>query len=536
MQVEAIIRSMNCKVTGYADIIQKANGASVKNIYLEVRPAGRVTFSMPKYMKDSWNCRFISWEDAQKLLEEAFYQLKDRQWGIFDSGSYMLILSGVHRCTSARADLYVPEKDVWIRGFELSDTGSASLTGFRAPDGFNIFFNPYADQPAIRTAMNVSYRAYKKQHAAELYPAKKTEPGEKSSILPEAAAELVSLTQKEAVKKSERDRMGRIQHADCSPYQYMAHSVLRLDRGIEKESGSDALIHALSQGQKGGLGVTELSVLSWVARLRYCTVPMLLDLTAASYISRESRSNFDKGKLSSAILPRMVRYDLVDRSRITVMEEDGSLMEKPSDPRVYTLGRNGAMLLREMGEKGIEFAPFDCYQSGEVVKRYLAANQWLIYWLTHYSSQIGDNYQTARMVYRRGGDFAAAHIYASVELEGKCLVTEPVRRSDRSDRDHDCPDVEEKLTRLLSLFDHMEELYDKEGRKAFASRPILVFLMEDEEEDRHIHILYDKIRGILEENPRQEIWYTTDLRVFNQDVEHPFLRMTEEGLVPAGLE
>ena len=214
---------------------------------------------------------------------------------------------------------------------------------------------------------------------------------------------------------------------------------------------------------------------------------MLLDLIKAGYVSIGRRSEITQKKLAK-IISLMANYDLITLTRFMTVNDDGSLNSgNYSSMRIITLGRNGSILLRELGKNTTRYNAFDIVQDGNTVKRFLCANQWLIYWLQTYKDEIGEEYKTSYVAYRKGPEFTGARIYATVTINGCPMVAEPVRRVEKFEIESNEKWLREKIGRFSDMFNNLDQLYHGKDEIHFPKKPILVLVCED---DDHIYEIW----------------------------------------------
>ena len=72
--------------------------------------------------------------------------------------------------------------------------------------------------------------------------------------------------------------------------------------------------------------------------------------------------------------------------------------------------------------------------------------------------------------------------------------------------------LREKIERLSLLFDNLDQLYHGKDEISFPQRPIIVLICED---DDHILETWNSVKSMLPEIHNQEIWFSSDLRIFN---------------------
>ncbi len=318
-------------------------------------------------------------------------------------------------------------------------------------------------------------------------------------------------------ENNERTSYGRVKNAVHSDFVFYPHSMLRSDKDNteEKETKSlSMLATALSKGTQGGIGPFEINALWWTSKLRYVTSTMLLELAVHGFISLGWRESVSLTKLAN-IANRMCEYNMIARSRFYSVDENGNKDESTkSVSTILTLAPNGGTLLRELGKITNRYNPFTVLQDGNTVKRYLVANQWLIYWLKVYKEKIGENYDSAMLLQRKGEEFSMARTYASVTIDNITMVGEPVRRVDEFEVKENRITLTDKISRMIKIFDHPDQIYCFDSKIKYPSRPIIVLLCED---DEHIRYVAEILSELMNENPEQEFWFSTDLRVFNMN-------------------
>ncbi len=325
-------------------------------------------------------------------------------------------------------------------------------------------------------------------------------------------------------------------NSNVSPLVFVPNTVLRLEEYIEKhelikseKKGSkknidinvniplDSLISALTQNDF--IGPFELDVLTWISRLRYVTTAMLMDLYVSGYIAPSWRK-ITKDKFST-IINRMQKYNLVNVTRFASFNDASQVFDSKAVNRVYTLGKNGNALLRQLGRES-SYSAFDIYQDGNVVKSYMAANQHLVRWLASYPSYIKNNYETNHVVYALGSKKTGARLSGLVRCGNGTVIIESVRRSDRWTYDESSAFLRDKLTRIITLISDCDNLYRRsvfggsEVKYELTENPVICYTCEDEE---HIKEIWNIIKPVAVENPDQRIWFTHDLNVYNDNAE-----------------
>lgn len=311
-----------------------------------------------------------------------------------------------------------------------------------------------------------------------------------------------------------------------SPFRYVPRTVLRLESVVKPEKvvqkrRMDDLVRALNQGERGGIGPFEIDVLDWVNKLRYVTTEMIMDLYEGGYLLPGWRS-VKRDKLPD-IVNRLEKYQLVNLSRFTSVDENGRVNSSEfSSGRIVSLDRQGSTLLNELGIRAT-FNPFDIYQNGSMVKGYLAVNQWLVYWLKEHKEEVKNNYATERVLFLMTTERSGARVYATVTCGGKTMWAEPIRRCDEFMKDQYQKDVFYKLERLVNILDNPNDIYCEMEAVHLESRPIITYVCEDE---AHMAEAWEMLREETKKYPQQEIWLTSDLRIYNDtlQVEERFIR------------
>lgn len=64
------------------------------------------------------------------------------------------------------------------------------------------------------------------------------------------------------------------------------------------------------------------------------------------------------------------------------------------------------------------------------------------------------------------------------------------------------------------MFNNVDQLYQRKDEINFPQRPIIVFVCED---DDHIAEVLEEIKSVLPSDNAQNVWFTSDLRIFNYD-------------------
>lgn len=247
-----------------------------------------------------------------------------------------------------------------------------------------------------------------------------------------------------------------------------------------------------------------VEMLSWLNELRYMTADMFDKLASAGLIPKAAGS-FDD------VLEWMNKYKQIDFFRLIVIRSQNlhntsSIWDRT---RICLLGKPGETLLQELGrEHG--YSVYERFKDGTAVKAVLAVNQWLVYWLSTYPDVFSDHYAPSRVIHIRNVQESGARLYATIACGDITVIGEPVRRDEQNDRMQ--TKVCGKFERFLAVFAADKELLycSLEERIALSERPIICYICED---DAHMEEVYHCLRPLLQDNPAQEVWYTTDERV-----------------------
>lgn len=312
------------------------------------------------------------------------------------------------------------------------------------------------------------------------------------------------------------NRLGRIRNAEHSAYAFVPHSILKL---ISMEDPGTNKIQKIILGlndPKSGIGLFEIELVDWISRLEYSSNTMIMDLVMSGYILKGAREAITAKKMAD-VVNRLYKYDLIVVSRFTCVDDEGEALNegKQSMYRIQTLGITGYNMLKALGRHPARRNPFGVLADGNTVKRHLSANQWLIYWLSHYSRDDIEDYSINTVINMRGEYWIGARIYAEVSLGTISLVAEPVRRCEDFEKDDFINELREKLLRYIDIFGNPDLLYnDRREQVVFSTRPVLNYICED---DEHMYEIARSVSNLVKEHPEQEVWFTTDIRIFNYD-------------------
>lgn len=479
----------------------------------------RIQIVIPKEQQKRWDPESLEQleeKTASELRRQAFKKEGERISG--ETGEVEVEVASSRDVRICMADLKLPYKKTIIKGFKIKEILGEKQLIISTPKWMERWNDKKTGWNQLCALISEEYYGRQAKEPEDGDTGRIKARPEISEIQPKPHQEL----QKEKQPEKEKNELGRIKNAENSAFVYYPRTVLRLDavvenKKIEQKYRLSALVTALNKGSLGGIGPFEISILKWIEKLRYVTSTMLLDLIKAGHVSFGWRSGITQSKLAK-IIRRMSEFDLINRTRFLTVNEEGGL-ETDSDSnvsvlRIFTLGRNGSVLLHELGRNNVRFNSFDIFQDGNTVKRYLTANQWLVYWLKIYKEEVGENYETSCIIRQKGIEYNGARIYATVTLNDCTMVAEPVRRVEEEEIENHRKWLREKIERILSMFDNPDQLYLGKDEISFPQRPILVLICED---DEHIVEVWENVKDLLPEDGRQMVWFTHDLRVFNYD-------------------
>lgn len=337
----------------------------------------------------------------------------------------------------------------------------------------------------------------------------------------ETEVEKPELSEKRKKFLEMRNQMERVRNAENNAFAFVPHSILKLVAVPEnrvKKNLTRQIIYAINDPQ-GGIGSFEIEILDWVSKLKYVAKTMILDLVLSGYISQKGKERVTATKMTN-VMNRLYKYDLIESSQFVSVDDNGDSLEKGKGSiyRVHTLGATGYNLLREMGRHPERRNPFGVLADGNTVKKQLSANQWLIYWLTHYSKGDILDFSINTIVNSIGLKWNGARIYASINLETISIIAEPVRRCEDFEKANSIVEVQEKLMRLIEILDNEDQLYTSVREQiVYPTRPIISFICED---DQHMNEVAEGVRTILDEYIQQEVWFTTDFRMYNYNCQN----------------
>lgn len=522
-----------------------ATGERIESIHLaHTKGKDILQVFMPRSMNRCWNISSIAWDQMVEIVTTEYKrQILGKPCDPDTDTSAVKIEFGcVQESTACMVDVKLPHKKSVIEGFRIKQIQGSEKAIITTPKWMRYWNDSRVSWFDLCDLITNEYKEHTK---AEKQPAASPQPTVEVPVLPEEAppaqpieAEPVERTPKAPAK--EKDKLGRIKNAENSSFIFYPRTVLRAEDALDNEGGDSrknnlfTLVAALNKGSLGGIGPFEINILEWIAKLRYVTSTMLIDLIKAGYVSFGWRSEVTQAKLSK-IINRMSNYGLITLTRFVTVKDDGSIDgSNRSAMRILTLGKNGSVLLHELGKSAQKYNAFDIFQDGNTVKRYLTTNQWLIYWLKTYKEEIGEDYETSCVINRKGEEYIGARIYATVTVNDCTMAAEPIRRVEEFEIESNKQWLREKMQRMASLFANLDQLYHGKDEISFPQQPILVLLCED---DDHILEVAETIRPILPELGKQEIWFSSDLRIFNYNKRgERFLRVIDGSLQPVDLK
>ena len=516
---------------------------------------------MPRSMNHQWLVEEMDWDTVSAYVEEEYRrQLLHSSGG--EREDIIVHFDVSNKEFGCLVDVSLPNKQNYVKGFRLHH-GSQGQIKIAMPTWMErwsdsqyswftlckLIIRAYINSPeGSKVAPKLTPAPVNNQSSAaintvSLKPAAKTIP-----VVTEAAPEFSArmqpaesqdvqlLTEKTQKETSE---LGRILNADNNPFMFYPHTVLRLEPPKFRKSMIE-LVNAITRGSVVGIGPFEINLLMWVEKLRYVTKSMLLKLIENGYVSIGWRPNINAKKMTD-VLKKMQEYNLIELSKFVMVDDNGEqgndnhqLIDENAEQGdikgakylIVTVGKTGNTLLHELGKNTRSYNPFDILQDGNNVKRYLSANQWLIHWLTTYKDRQDMNYETSCIIQQKGSEFIGARFYATVTLNDMPMVCEPIRRCEEFEIAALHAEVHSKMDRLTSMFGNLDQLYKGREEFVFSQRPTIVLICED---DEHIAEVRDMFSDIVENNPEQRFWFTTDQRVYNKNMKSQRFLSFENG-------
>ena len=504
----------------------RATGEQIPGIHLvHIKELKNLHIYMPKEMHDQWAGTGMGWNTLSGIIAEEYKRQVLHEDSILPSDAAEILFPRVRNVTACFADVSLPYKKSVIKGFRIRKLEGEEKPIIWTPQWMGRWNDNRLSWYDLCALIAREYSQYSRGDTLPAEP-----PSTEASSVPAVAPPLPENCTPSSVPADENtpilhapkqpvreaNEFGRVKNAEKSSFIFYPRTVLRAADASDGSPSSPkpliALVAAMNKDSLGGIGPFEISLLEWIAKLRYVTSTMLVDLIKAGYVSFGWRSGVTRAKLTT-ITNRMAEYGLISLTRFVTLNEDGSTDGSScSVMRIITLGKNGSTLLRELGKKGGRYNAFDIFQDGNTVKRILATNQWLIYWLRTYKDEVGENFETSCVIQLKGTEYTGARFYATVTINDCPMVAEPVRRTEDFEAESIKQWLREKIERFALMFDNLDQLYHEKDEISFPQRPIIVLICED---DDHIREIWESIQPVLPKINGQEIWFSSDLRIFN---------------------
>ena len=441
-----------------ADVEDAQQGILITGLRVIPNPSGGVAVHRKQEeMGMPWPYDTVSWTEVRKIVKEVYladFSGQETAQGHAAPGKKKTGLEvdleeggEVRLCY---ASLTLPGSDTRVEKIRILDDGETAEV--LLPKDMLVWAGAPGTWKTVRKEILKRYQAYKEtkpeeteEPAAEVTVDRETEePAAEVTVdreTEEPAKEVTGDEESETpeesmpVKKREvkKNALGRIEVAENNAFLFVPHTMMRME--ASSKQSAKRLETVLSKADNSGIGPFEIEILDWVSRLTYSTKAMILDLVLSGFISLGRREKISADKLSS-ILSRLQKYDLINLLRFVAVDDNGDVinMNSRSAMRVNTLGWTGYSLLKELGRRPGR-SNFVNVAEGDMVKRYLTSNQWLIYWLTHYRSEDILDYSTAEIISYRGRDWTGSRVYAVVNMKQKTLTAEPARRCEEFEAD-----------------------------------------------------------------------------------------------------
>ena len=333
--------------------------------------------------------------------------------------------------------------------------------------------------------------------------------------------------EEERNEKKPKNAFGRVYNADDSLLlKYIAGNVLRPVEMIDKlQAGELYYPTKLDEGKciyainSGIIKPLDIEILSQLARFRYLTSAMTIDLYSAGCIVEDkSIPHFTQTRLLKRI-NILMKYNLITVCRfISVDENEGDYdFTQQSVGRIYTLNANGATLLQELGREASAKA-FDSYQDAAVVRERLCINQWIVYWLNAYPEVVDNHFDFNTIIYRYDLEMSGVRLPSRIVVKDQMLIGQYVRRCAAEDVQESHDDMLNKLARYGEVFSDTNKLFSYKNNVyapiKLQKRPIINYICEDEQ---HMNEVAEIIKPNLPKG--LEVWLTYDQRIFNYEFE-----------------
>lgn len=448
-----------------------------------------------------------------KVFDEEIITLENK------SGLIMRLGECTGRSLILKVDFILPNSTYHWKNFMLRELTDGSVL-VNAPKGFK-WENEMYPWNVLSETIRKEFSTYKESIYEESSNNNSEEHSVEENIVKEERIRetadneenvFVSLEEK-SIEDKAINSLGRVLNAKNTSFAFRPHSILKL---IPKQNEGRKSISFAINNPNGGIGGFEIEILVWISRLKYVVKTMILDLVLSGHLTIPINRNINASKMTD-IMDRLYKYNLIETSQFISVNDDGSPIDEIGKAiyRIHTLGSTGYSLLKEIGRNPERRSPFSILADGNTVKKHLAANQWLIYWLSHYSQNDILDYSINQVITMIGPEWQAARIYASINLENISIVAEPIRRCEDFEERTQPEEIKEKLLRLINMFDNDDKLYTSLREQiVFPSRPIICLVCEDEE---HMWEIKEYVSDISKKRPYQTIWFTTDTLIFNYE-------------------
>lgn len=502
----------------------------------------KVRLDIPNSGKELLSGLGIDMKELVELCKKAF----NDSFPVCDDRNLVVIKIGscVGMAASAYVNFSLPNSEYIWKKFYIKQIEDGSMIVSLPPSLKKKWVNPKYPWKLLCDMLISRFRVFLEMDLKEEKTAI-VEPKEDNQVVVEISEEnkknttdenIVEISEKKKFFLSLRNQMHRVRNAENTAFAFVPHSVLKLvDVSGDRKGLTRHIVNAINS-PNGGIGPFEIEILEWISRFKYVQKTMILDLVLSGYISLGERNGITANKMTD-IMNRLYKFDLIESSNFVAVDDDGNpLVDGGSSIyRVHTLGATGYNLLKEMGRHPERRNPFGVLADGNTVKKHLSANQWLVYWLSHYGKEDIIDYSVNTNIFMIGSKWNGARIYAGINLASSSIIAEPVRRCEEFEQENNVVTIQEKLLRVIELFDNEDQLYTSTREQiVYPVRPIISFVCED---DEHMNFVADCIKTITEQNKQQEVWFTTDMRMFNYDCKgERFLEMKEGMLTIINLE
>ena len=460
----------------------------------------------------------------EKLCEKAFFDntvLVDEKYDLtIDLGEC------IGQITSAKVDFFLPNSSHYWKNFYLRELADGSIQ-FRTPMSLkDRWHNDDYPWNVLSEMVRKAYFHYKDEINGNLIQKNKGTANNTKDNIEGIIKPNNEIVDKPEEKEKSADgkqikklnKMGRVKNADSAPFVFRPHSILKIvpNKTANNNKNRVGQLSYAINNPNGGIGPFEIEILVWISRFKYAVKSMILDLALSGCIVTGANRKINADKMTD-IMDRLYKYDLIETSRFISVDDNGDPLEegKQAKYRVHTLGATGYNLLKEIGRQPERRSPFSILADGNTVKKQLAANQWLVYWLTHYSSNDILDYSINQKIDMIGPEWNGAKIYAIIYLETCTIIAEPIRRCEDFELSRHTEEINEKLLRLTELLDNIDKLYNSYRQQiVFPSRPIICLICED---DEHMNEIARNTEDLVKNNKQQDFWFTTDSRMYNYD-------------------